>query len=253
MTRRRFALIPLVPFFLTLSVAAGLSAPAENSAIPWDLETEYKYIFLLNGISIGEESLTVDEMTFHGAPALRIREKLKISDPASKLKQESELILSPDGTPLRYKKKLKVKITNLPSQSGRFKMEYGFSPGLVTYDLQRDGKDFQSDSMELPAGVTCFDNNMMDQLSILFSKVPWRRTEEIDVQSFHFSSNRVLNIKLKKVAHEKTMVNSKFFKCYKIQFIIEDIPIGEFWIDPDGRLLREVEKRGALIIELTNP
>jgi len=232
---------------------APTAAVAEDPGLPWELGKEYRYVFLLSGINIGEETFTITETTFQGVPAYRIREELNINDPGSKLDQNSELLITRRRSPMRYTKNLKAKITHLPSQSGRFNMVYDFIKDSVTYNIKRNGEEFSKETIELPPLITCFDNNMVDQLSIILSKIPWRRTKEAEIKSFHFSSNRVVDIRLERVGEEKIVVSSKPFRCYRIRFSIVDIPIGEFWIDMDGRLLREVEKNGALIVELTNP
>ena len=246
----------LAPFISLALAAAFLASPvaaATDSGLPWEMEKEYKYVFLSNGINIGEQAFTISETTFQGVPAYRIQESLKISDPGSKLDQDSVLHISRRRSPLKYTKELKAKITHLPSQSGRFNMVFDFLKGSVTYNIKRNGENFAGETVHLPPSVTCFDNNMIDQLSIIFSKVPWRRTREVVIKSFHFSSNKVIDVRLERISEEEIVVSSKRFECYRIRFSIVDIPIGEFWIDRDGRLLREVEKNGALIIELLNP
>ena len=246
-------LTPFIGLALAATFLVSPVAAATDSGLPWEMEKEYKYVFLSNGINIGEQAFTISETTFQGVPAYRIQESLKISDPGSKLDQDSVLHISRRRSPLKYTKELKAKITHLPSQSGRFNMVFDFLKGSVTYNIKRNGENFAGETVHLPPSVTCFDNNMIDQLSIIFSKVPWRRTREVVIKSFHFSSNKVIDVRLERISEEEIVVSSKRFECYRIRFSIVDIPIGEFWIDRDGRLLREVEKNGALIIELLNP
>lgn len=102
------------------------------------------------------------------------------------------------------------------------------------------------------AYCNCFENNKLGQLALLIN-IALRKLgpgKPIAVKAFHINTMKVMELKLTPSEVEDIKLGGKTIRAYKTQVVIAGQPIGNFWITPDGKLVRDVEKNGRLIIEL---
>jgi len=104
-------------------------------------------------------------------------------------------------------------------------------------------------TIELPGRVYLLFNNHVGLLTFLAAAAPVEEGEARTFKIFHPNSMQVLPAQVTAKGLEKIDWGGKALECRLLQFSLAGTQI-MMWVDGEGRLIRESEAGGALVMEL---
>ncbi len=239
--------------FIMMAMVLSLCLPIhgeELPRLPFKLDTEYQYAFTFQGQPIGSQSFKVSQAERNQKRVFLLEEKLELVGKESKQRRTSTLILNKDLRPLEYQASFELDAPSMPMRSGKYEMSYKFLPGKVAVEIFKDGKLYQEMDAYTDKDIYCVANNHLSQFALLIARVFPLTKKETKVRVFHIDSTRTLDFKLEKGEKTHLVIDGRGHEAYQCRFWLDGVEIGYFFITPEGLLLRDVEKKGALIIQL---
>lgn len=213
--------------------------PLSFDQLPWKPGKTYTFRYVVRGKPFGTDSFTFEQVDTPGAgPAWRCKTKLDIEGMTS----TGEWVLSTAGRPLDYKTEGKVRGTT------DFFVRCTFSEGEVVEKAKQGEREFDR-TVELPDPCYLVDNNQLSLFAFLLAGVPRQEGFSKTIKVFHPSSMRVLVMKITVKGKEEIELSGKRASCTAVDILLAGTPIS-MWVDDQGRLVRDVEAGGKMVVEL---
>jgi hypothetical protein len=232
---------------VVLEYRAGDARPGERAALgafdplPWELGRTYTYRYVAGGASIGTDSFTVEsrEETERGV-VFTCRTKLALAGRTV----ESTFRFDARGRPIEYA---------LTGRAGNvdYTIDCRFGADEVVEKAVQAGRPVER-TVELPGEVYLLDNNNFSGYALLLSAMPLEEGATVAFQCFHPTSMQLLPVEITVGAKETIELGGEPYECTRCKLVIAGTPL-ELWVDARGRLLRETEGGGRLVVELESP
>ena len=101
----------------------------------------------------------------------------------------------------------------------------------------------------LPERVYLLDNNNFSGYAFLLATIPLEEGTTISIKVFHPSSMQLLPLQIKVGAKEAIELGEAEVECTVCELVIAGTPL-KLWVDEQGRIRRETEAGGRLVVEL---
>ena len=211
--------------------------PGKALPLPWELDRKYTFTFTQAGKEFGSEVFTITKVQHAGKDAYRMQSDLNLKAGGSAIKSTTSLTVEPNGMPLAFHREHDTAGT-------KYTIECAFRDG--TAQVKVSGARELTREIKVPAGVYCFDNNLMGSWVLLLSQLDYAADKEVSVRAFHPSSLQILPITFKPEAPAEITIGGKKLACYKCDMASLK---SAFWITRDGRFVKT--QQGNMVIELT--
>jgi hypothetical protein len=213
------------------------TVPGKVKPLPWKLDTKYTFRYSQDDREIGTEVFTIRKVKHEDRDAFEMKSEVSLKVGGAAVKSSTKLTVERNAAPLSFH-------ADLDAAGKTYTMDCTFREGTVqakvsgARDLTREAK--------IPAGVFCFDNNLMGSWVLLFSQLNCEADREISLRTFHPSSLQVLPIVFKPAAPAAINIGGKKVDCYRCE-----VPAisNTFWITRDGQFVKA--QQGKIVIELT--
>ena len=210
-------------------------ALAKGAKIPWETGKSYTFRYIVGGKPVGTETMTVTELSPEGA--FKAKTHLAIGQGEGDI----EWTLGPGGTPLAYH------VSGL-ARGATITIDCKFEPEKVEVTVDQGGQHIER-SVELPEGVRLIDNNNLGLMSLLLIDAPEKEGETRAFKVFHPSSTQLLSGEMTNEGQETIEWNGSAVQTLHIKMNLAGTPL-QFWLDEQGRLLRNSQGGGSVVIEL---
>lgn len=202
------------------------SAPAPARPLAWKFGQQYTYSFQQGGKSIGVQKFQIAKTKIKGADGYELSSTLDLAAGGVTIKSTTRLVVLANAAPASFHREI-------AAQGRKVTMDCKFQEGVVqekisgATNLQRD--------IKLPAGAFCFDNNFIPCFAMICSQFRLREGKQIDIQSYHPSTMRIIPLSFHVKAAKKIKVSGRDIECFEC-----DVPgiKNTFWIARDGRLVK---------------
>jgi transglutaminase-like putative cysteine protease len=219
---------------ITSSAGMGL-----KGAAPWKVGETYAFTYAYSGSIIGRETLVVKR--FEEGDGGGVYSCASELDLTGAMTASSEWELAGDGRPIRFASKGKAR-------GEAFAIDCRFSEGQVVEKVVKGENTFER-TVELPENVFLIMNNCMGLLAFLAAAAPREEGQTCAFKFFHANTMQVLAAQVTPKGKETITWGGREVECRKLDFSLAGTPI-TMWVDEDGRLIRESEGGGALVMEL---
>src|SRR5579884_2603692 len=204
--------------------------------LPWKPDRKYTFTFTQAGKEFGTEVVSIMKVKHGGKDAYRMNSDLSLKAGGRDIKSTTSLTVEPNGMPLAFHRDYDIAGT-------KYTIECTFREG--TAQVKVSGARELTRAIKVPAGVYCFDNNLMGSWVLLLSQLDYAAGKEVSVRAFHPSSLQILPITFKPEAPAEMSIGGKKLACYKCD--ISSLH-SVFWITRDGRFVKT--QQGDMVIEL---
>lgn len=221
------------------TITAGLGS---FKNIPWDVGKTYTYDYIAGGKSIGTETFTLKsfekkkdsrEYVYTCATQLNLQG----------LNASGEWKIDAGGIPLEYK--AKGKAGNI-----EYSIDCRFSKDQVVEKVVKSGTPIER-TIKLTGKVYLIDNNNMSLFAFLLAGVPREKGTIVKFKIFHPSSMQLLPAQVTVKDREQITINDNVYKSWPMDIVMAGVTI-KVWVDETGRLLRDSERNGAIVIDLVD-
>jgi hypothetical protein len=206
--------------------------------LPWEMGKTYTYRYQVQGKVICTDTFTLArEETAEGivyAAATRLESQTGTI--------ESTWRITAEGVPLQYRVQGKM-------GAAEYTIDCAFENGKVTEKVVQAGKPVTR-TIELPQTVYLLDNNNLSFFAFLLTAVPRTEGATLSFQVFHPSSMQLLPMQVEVRAKEKVGIQDREVECHPFDITLAGTKI-LMYLDEKGRVLKDVEADGAMIVELT--
>jgi hypothetical protein len=206
--------------------------------VPWEVGKTYNFTYAHNGKPIGTETLTVKsfDQTISGG-VYTVANVTTIQT----FKASFEWKLKLDGTPIAYK-------TEGKGGSLDYTIECAFSEGEVVEKVVKAGQPIEK-TIPLTDKTYLIDNNNGSILAFLALTAPEKEGGTFAFKAFHPPSMTIIPAQVTVKGLETITSRGREVECRHLVYSVAGTKI-EMWIDGEGRLLREAEAGGAMVLEL---
>lgn len=206
---------------------AGLG---DLEAVPWQAGKTYRYRFTLDGSPLGSDSFTVKD-SYSCTTRLNLRGR----------SASGEWKLDSQGNPLAYR---------VEGRAGtvKYSIRCRFFPDRVETRVIQAGKTVEK-TIPLTERVYLIDNNNLSLLAFLMAAVPREKGKVVTFKIFHPSSQQVLPVQLTVRDTQTITLSGRRHQAWLFEVSLAGTPI-KMWVDHQGRLLKDEEAAGRMIIEL---
>ncbi|NIM79629.1 MAG: hypothetical protein GTO20_12620 [Candidatus Aminicenantes bacterium] len=208
--------------------------------IPWSVGKAYTYNYIANGKSIGTETFTLksfEKKKDSQAYVYTCSTQLNLQG----LNASSEWEIDTSGTPLAYKAKGKAGTIE-------YSIDCRFSQDQIVEKVVKSGTPIER-TIKLTDKVYLIDNNNMSLFAFLLAGVPREKGKTVHFKIFHPSSMQLLPVQVTVKDQEQITINGKVYKSWPLDIIMAGVNL-KMWVDETGRLLRDSERNGAIVIDL---
>jgi hypothetical protein len=211
--------------------------------IPWEKGKTYRFDWLYDGKSIGTETFTItrvekkensDDYIYTASSSVNIQG----------LTTSGEWTIDSNGRPMEY---------NVKGKAGtlEYSIDCQFSKDQVVEKVVKSGTPIER-TIKLTDNVYLIDNNNLSLFAFLLAGVPREKDSAVSFKIFHPSSMQALPAQVTVRDRETIIINGKEYKSWPLDIVLAGMPV-KMWVDEKGRLLRNEEKGGRLLIELVEP
>ncbi|BBM81999.1 transglutaminase-like domain-containing protein [Candidatus Uabimicrobium amorphum] len=204
---------------------------------PWEIGKEYTYSYSYQGKKLGTDSFRI--VSFKDG-VYTCENKLAMTG----LNSHGTWKLHEDMRPISYKLEGKT-------PQFAYTLDCAFSKDKVVEKVIK-GMWPVTKTVPLQGDHYLFDNSNLGTLAMIVTKIPRKEGEKAVVKIFHPSSIRVLTLQIEVGKQQNITVNGKEYSCWMVDISLAGMPL-KVWVDDTGRILRETENAGNLVIELQNP
>ena len=204
---------------------------------PWEIGKEYTYIYSYQGKKLGTDSFRIVSFA---AGVYTCENKLAITG----LSTNGTWKLHEDIRPISYK---------LEGKTSQFSytLDCTFSKDQVVEKVVK-GIWPTTKTIALQGVHYLFDNSNLGTLAMILPQIPREEGEKATIKFFHPSSIRALTLEIEVGEQQTITLNEKTYSCWTMNISLAGAPL-KVWVDHSGRILRETENGGQLVIELQNP
>jgi transglutaminase-like putative cysteine protease len=219
-----------------IAAARGTVIPADKRVfghmekIPWEIGKTYIFRCSYDGKLLGTDSFTIvayDESGEEGVYHCRTRLNHKDR------RIEGEWRITDRGRPIFYR-------IRGQSEKGKYSIECDFLTDRVHYRLTNDGEP-QNIASPWKEAAFLVDNNNLSLFAFLFSSLPIEVDRKQAFNAFHVTSRGAFPSSI--------TVKKRMPGCWVCSLKLFGIAI-ELWIDDQGRVVKQTESDGRLVIEL---
>ncbi len=204
--------------------------------VPFDVGRTYTFTYSSQGTRIGTETMTVKSFGESGYSCTGTIDFTGI------LTGQYDWKVTREGFPIDFHAKGKVRGTD-------FTLDCDFINGEVKEKIVQGGPPIER-TIKLPDGVLLLHNNCVALLAFLAAAAPEEKDETITFKIFHPASMQILPAQVTTKGKETITWGGKEVECRKLEFAFAGTPI-LIWVDGKGRLLRDSEGSGTLVMELS--
>jgi hypothetical protein len=217
---------------------AVAATPTKAKPLPWEFGKKYTYSYKQAGTEIGVETFVVKKVELDGKDAYEVHADVELKAGGVVLKGPTTLAVTPAAQPLSFRR-------DLDAAGQKYTIECVFREGKV--DAKISGAKNLTQEIKVPAGVYCFDNNLMSCFAVICSQLTFEAEKELEVRTFHPSTLQIIPLTFKPKAPSRVEIGGKEIECYEC----EVLPIkNTFWITRDGRFVKA--QQGNVVIELVD-
>ncbi|MEW6072772.1 MAG: transglutaminase domain-containing protein [Planctomycetota bacterium] len=206
---------------------------------PWEVGKTYTYRYAMAGLPIGTDSFTVEsrEERADGTLVITCRTKLAITG----LETGGTFQVDGRGRPLSFH--LTGKAAAL-----EYRLDCEFAAGEVVEKVVKAGQPIER-TVELPEEVYLLDNNHFGGYALLLAAVPRTAGAVLSFRIFHPSTTQLLPMQITVGGKEAIEVGGETIECTVCDLVLAGTPL-KVWLDAEGRIRRETEASGRLVVEL---
>lgn len=204
--------------------------------VPWKVGKTYTFTYAYNGSKLGEETLRLESIDVAGNYACTSEIELY-----NVLKASSEWKLASDGSPLSFS-------TKGTARGAEFSMDCLFFDGKVEEKVVQGEKNVER-TVELSDRVFLISNNCVGVLAFLAAAAPADEGAVRTFKFYHPSSMQVLPAQVTVKESEAIEWGEQEIECRILEFSLAGTLI-TMWVDDSGRLIRESEAGGSMVMEL---
>lgn len=218
-----------------LSMGKEVSGLRLRGKAPWEVGKTYNFTYSAQGSQLGTETLTV---TSFDDGVYTCTAKIEL---AGVFTAQYDWKLTAEGLPIEFHSKGKVRGTD-------FSLDCTFADNEVAEKIVQGGPPVER-TVKLPENALLLNNNCVGLLAFLAAAAPEEEGKTVTFQIFHSSSMQVLPSQVETEGMETITWGGKEVKCRKLKFTFAGTPIF-MWVDETGKLIRESEGSGRMVMEL---
>ncbi len=207
--------------------------------LPWKEGGVYTYHYSSRGTSIGTDSFTVKK--------IEEKEGRTVTTCTTEFLMGAKVVrgnfqIDERGRPVSYRVGGKVGTVE-------YSVDCAFSADTVQVKVVQTGRPDVQQTIALPETVYLLDNNNFSGYAFLLAAAPLRSGASFSFKAFHPSSMQLLPVQVTVSGREAIEVSGETHECWVCDLVIAGTPL-KLWVDDQGRVLRESEGGGRLIVEL---
>ena len=223
-----------------LRAQEGITAAKVGSFVelPWELGVTYTYTYTQGGKRLATDSFTILDRTEE-------REDVVWTYDTKFVMGTREVVgtvqMNGAGRPLAY---------HLDGKAGtiEYTVDCEFTDEHVVEKAVQAGRPMER-TVPLPAEVYLLDNNNFSGYAMLLAGIPLTPGTGITLRAFHPTSMQLLPVRITVGAKETIAVGGVEVDCTVCELNIAGTPL-RLWVDARGRIRRETEGGGRLVVEL---
>jgi hypothetical protein len=200
----------------------------------------YTYNYIAGGKPIGTETFTLkrfEDKKNSGAYVYTCGNELNLQG----LKASGEWKIDSNGNPLEYKIKGKAGTVE-------YSIDCRFSKDQVVEKAVQSGTPIER-TIKLTDKVYLIDNNNMSLFAFLLAGVPREKGKTVHFKVFHPSSMQLFPAQVTVKDREKITIDGKKYDSWPLDIVLAGVTL-HMWVDEKGRVIRDSERNGAVIINL---
>ena len=221
------------------SLSSGKEAqPGSFAQLPWETGVTYVYRYAGGGKPLGTDSFTIESREkVDGRLVISCNTKFEVPG----LSTEGSFQIDGDGQPISY---------HVAGKTAAFEytVDCEFLGGQVVEKVVKAGQE-SARIVPLPDKVYLLDNNNFSGYAFLLATIPLEQGTKLTFRAFHPSSMQLLPVQIQVGAKETIEVGETEVECTLCQLNIAGTPL-KLWVDEQGRIRRETESGGQLVVEL---
>lgn len=206
--------------------------------LPWEIGKTYTWRYIVNGTPIGTDSFTLkSHETQDGTRIYTATFKLDLQG----MSATGEWQIDDQGTPLDFAVKGQA-------SAMEYSIDCEFSKDQVTEKVVKAGTPIER-TIPLTEKIYLIDNNNLSLFAFLLSGVNREQGSSAAFKVFHPSSMQVLSAQISVTGREQITVDDKQHDTWALDVSLAGNTL-HMWIDEDGRLLKDQEGGGRMVVEL---
>ena len=227
--------------------------PPGSRDIPYTPEKVYKYSFTEAGVDIGDAGFRITPLE-NGT--IELWSYIDFANEQAKefTRGEGTLVLDKNMRLISYTREMDAQYRDKEELNGNYSLDITSANGRVTFRTSEPpDNEIVTEERELPSDVFVFDNNFIGQMAYICSQPVLKsgRREYLDVLAVTFKSTVKLAM-TPKIKHEMDFHGDKVI-AYEVDMKSDGATFGNYYITPEGILIKAEEQGGFLLIELQNP
>jgi hypothetical protein len=214
------------------------SRKAEHLPLPWDLEKEYRYLWIQGSQKVGETRFRIQKGIEGEKPVLHVTARRSHDSEKASQRARGSTTLYTDGTPLNFEESLEFstvrqlkahQVTSISFSGNKARVKYvqnGKEDTAVIYEA------------EVPPGAFLFANQAVEHWAVFTSKLP-SGAEEHDVQLFFPDFRKTFEVSFQSKARETLTLGDKKVAATRYTFSSSLGELkGSIWLDSRRRLVQ---------------
>lgn len=209
-----------------------------QAKFPWQFGKEYVVNYKQGGASIGTEKVTFKQVKRDGKDAIEARNVVNLNVGGQNVSMRAVFTATPDASPIEY-------VNDVEQGTQRIKLVSQFKDGRVSTMIS--GAINASKEDPFPAGVFCFENNMLAGAMLASPQFKLEVGKPFSMRGFYPSVLMTVKMTLDAKALKPITIEGKSLECYECQ--IPEIN-AMMWVTKDGRLVRL--QQGPMTVEVSS-
>jgi hypothetical protein len=206
--------------------------------MPWKTGERYSYSYTANGAPLGTDSFTIEsQVDDDGDSVITCRTETALTG----LEVKGSFQLDGQGHPISF---------HVAGKTAQFEytVDCEFTDGKVIEKVVRAGQETER-TIDLPDEVFLVDNNQFAGYALLLAATPLEEGTVVTFKVFHPSSMQVLPVQITVGGMEVIEREGEKTNCRRCDLVIAGTPL-QLWLDDEGRIVRESEGGGKLVLDL---
>lgn len=207
-------------------------------SLPWKIGKTYTYTYSYKGRPLGTDSFTIEsyeQKDGRGVYTARTKLALQGREASGTWKIDDA------GRPISYHAEGKVRTTE-------YTIDCAFSKGQVVEKAVQGDRPIER-TIKLEGDVYLLDNNNFSLYAFLVSGLPFDSGTTVTIDVFHPSAMQVFPTQITVTGNEELTVAGKKIPCRKCKVVLAGTTL-ELWVDEKGRIVKETEADGKLVVAL---
>ena len=210
----------------------------ESNRIPWKEGQTVSYRFIFDGQDIGTDTFSIKNIKKDGQRLIyTCHTELKLQGRST----SGSWSMDQHGKPLEYRISGKAGATS-------YSIDCRFSGGTVKVEASQSGNPF-SRSLDINEDTRLLDNNNLSLFAFLLASVNREAGQTASYSVFHPTSLRIFSIDINVRKRETINLAEREIFAWRFEISMAGTPL-TMWLDDGGRLLRDEESGGRMVVEL---